>query len=132
MLKSGLDIVDVAATRKVPILQAARAYLRLGTRLDLDWLRLQIEQLPAAGHWQSVARGTLRDNLYQLHRTLADSILARSRRGDAVRAVDAWLEERRQPAEHLRRTFTEMTNAQAIDFATLSVALQSVRRLAGQ
>jgi glutamate dehydrogenase len=130
MLKSGLDIVDVAAARKVPILQAARAYLRLGTRLDLDWLRLQIESLPAAGHWQSVARGTLRDNLYQLHRTLADSILGRSRRGDALRAVDAWLEERRQPAEHLRRTFAEMTTAQAIDFATLSVALQSVRRLA--
>jgi glutamate dehydrogenase len=130
MLKSGLDIVDVATARKVPILQAARAYLRLGTRLDLDWLRLQIESLPATGHWQSVARGTLRDNLYQLHRTLADSILARSRRGDAVRGVDAWLEERRQPAEHLRRTFADMTSAQAIDFATLSVALQSVRRLA--
>jgi glutamate dehydrogenase len=130
MLKSGLDIVDVATARKVPILQAARAYLRLGTRLDLDWLRLQIESLSAAGHWQSVARGTLRDNLYQLHRSLADSILARSRRGDAVRAVDAWLDERRQPAEHLRRTFADMTNAQAIDFATLSVALQSVRRLA--
>jgi glutamate dehydrogenase len=130
MFKSGLDIVDVAAARKVPILQAARAYVRLGTRLDLDWLRLQIEQLPASGHWQSVARGTLRDNLYQLHRALTDSILVRSRRGDVMRGVEAWLAERAQPVEHLRRTFADMTNAQAIDFAALSVALQSLRRLA--
>jgi glutamate dehydrogenase len=132
LLQSGLDIVDVAAARKVPILQAARAYLRLGTLLDLDWLRLQIEALQVSGQWQSIARSTLRDNLYQLQRALADAILARSRRGDAGRAVDAWLQEHAQPVEHLRRTFADMTNAPSTDFATLSVALQSVRQLAGR
>jgi glutamate dehydrogenase len=129
LLQSGLDIVDVAARRRVPILQAARAYLRLGTLLDLDWLRLQVETLAAAGHWQSVARGTLRDNVYELHRSLTDAILAGRRRGDAIRAVDAWLEQRSRPVEHLRRTFADMANLPAIDFATLSVALQSLRRL---
>jgi glutamate dehydrogenase len=132
LLNSGLDVVDVATARRLPIVATAQAYLHLGAVLDLDWLRLQIESLGATGHWQSVARGTLRDNLYALHRSVTDSILARARRGDPKRAVDAWLAERGAAHEHLRRTLADMASGATPDFATLSVALQSLRRLAGQ
>ncbi len=133
MLQSGLYIVDLAARRRVPLEHVARVYLHLGSTLDLDSLRLQIDALAVSGHWQSVARGSLREDLYRLHRALTDGVLARSRRGDPVRAADAWLAARPGPVGHLKRIFADMASAALTeDFATLSVALQSLKRLAGE
>ncbi len=132
LLQSGLYIVDLAARRRAPLESVARAYLHLGTALDLDALRLQIESLEVSGHWQSVARGSLREDLYRLHSALADAVLARGVRGDPVRATDAWLAARRGPVEHLRRIFTDLSSAATVDFATLSVALRALKRLAGE
>ena len=132
LLQSGLYIVDLANRRRAPLETVARMHLHLGTALDLDGLRLQIDALAVSGHWQSVARGSLREDLYRLHRALTEAVLARGRRGDPVRAADAWLAARRGPVEHLRRIFADIAAAASVDFATLSVALQSLRRLAGE
>ena len=130
LLQSGLYIVDLAAARKLPLQVVARAYLYLGTALDLDDLRLKIEALPAHGHWQSVARAALREELYALHGSLTNSVLTRGGRGDPTRAADSWLAARQGPVDHLRRIFNDMATAATVDFALLSVALQSLKRLA--
>jgi glutamate dehydrogenase len=132
LLQSGLYIVDLAARRRAPLETVARVHLHLGAALDLDSLRLQIDALEIAGHWQSVARASLREDLYRLHRTLTEAVLSRGRRGNPVRAADAWLAARRGSVEHLRRIFADMASAPSMDFATLSVALQSLKRLAGE
>ena len=129
LLYSGLDIVDVAQGRRLPINEVARAYLHLGQLLEIDWLRQQIESLTGEGHWQAVARNTLRENLYSMQRGLTDAALRNRPRGDAVRATDAWLATRKREVDALRRIVGEMESNQSTDFATLSVGLQSVRRV---
>ncbi|HXQ31192.1 MAG TPA: NAD-glutamate dehydrogenase [Steroidobacteraceae bacterium] len=131
LLQSGLYIVELAARRRTPLLAVARTYLHLGHALDLDGLRLQIDALPADGHWQAVARGSLRDNLYALHSSLTDSILRGKRRGDPARTVDVWLAARPGPVGHLKRILADMASAPRVDFPTLSVAMQALARLAG-
>jgi glutamate dehydrogenase len=131
LLQSGLYMVELAARQRAPLALVARAYLHLGHALDLDGLRLQIDALPADGHWQSVARGSLRENLYGLHSALIDSILGRRRRGDPVKAVDVWLAARPGPVAHLQGILADMAAAPRVDFPTLSVALQALTRLAG-
>ena len=130
VLQSGLYIVDLAARRHAPLDTVACVYLHLGHVLDLDGLRLRIDALQTSGHWQSVARSSLREDLYRLHSTLTDLVLARGRRGDPKRGADAWLLARSGAVEHLRRIFADMAAGGAVDFPTLSVALQSLRRLA--
>ncbi len=98
--------------------------------LELDGLRMQIEALPVAGHWPSIARATLRDNLYAMHRTLVEAVLKERRHADPVAAVDAWLAARKGPVEHLKHIFADMASAEVIDFPTLSVALQALTRIA--
>ena len=132
LLQSGLYIVDVAARRRAPLEAVARVHLHLGAVLSLDDLRLQIDALKVDGHWQSVARGSLREDLYRLHCALTDAVFARTRRGDPVRAANAWLASRRDAVEHLKRILTDMASAPAVDFATGSVALQSLKRVAGE
>jgi glutamate dehydrogenase len=130
-IHSSVDIVEVALARRAPIGLAGRIYFALGAALGLDWIRGEIERLPVEGHWQALARGTLREDAYALQRRLCDQVLARSGRGDAAARVAAWLKSGGTEAASLEHTVREMRATGSTDFPTLSVALQAARRLAG-
>jgi glutamate dehydrogenase len=130
ILHCGLDLVAVAEESGVPAANAAQAYFALGEQLGLSWLRGQIDKLSVDGHWQAVARGTLRDNLFSLQRRMTKSALHAGGR-DIELGISGWLRKQSTEADYLRRVVSDMRAASAPDFATLSVALQSVRRLAG-
>ncbi len=128
-LHCSLDLVEVAMASRLDIGYAARAYFDLGDRLGLTWIKEQIEGLAADGHWQAVARGTLRDNLYQLQRKITQAALSRRGKNAAARVGD-WIERHSAPADALKRVVIDLRTGTPPDFATLSVALQAVRRLA--
>jgi glutamate dehydrogenase len=127
---SSVDIVEVALARRAPVARAARVYFGLGAAIGLDWIRDEIERLPVEGHWQALARGTMREEAYLLQRRLADQVLARKRGGDVARRVAAWLEASGTAYENVSRSVREMRAKGSADFPTLSVALQAVRQLA--
>jgi len=129
VLHSALDLVEVAKTAGLDVGFAARVYFNLGERIGLTWIRDQIDSLAAEGQWQAVARGTLSDNLYELQRRLTASILA-GKGGTAERRVDRWLGGHATGVDSLKRIVVDLRTGAAADFATLSVALQAVRRLA--
>jgi glutamate dehydrogenase len=130
-LHGALDLVEVAAATRVPIAYAGRVYFDLGQRIGLAWIKQQIEALLTEGHWHAVARGALLDNLYGLQRKLTAAALAATGREPAAR-VDSWLLAHRAEVDYLRALILDLRTGSAPDFATLSVALQSVRRLAGE
>jgi glutamate dehydrogenase len=128
-LHCALDLAEVATAARVNIRYAAQAYFDLGERIGLTWVKEQIETLAADGHWQAVARGTLRDNLYALQRKITVGVLACKGR-DAAARVEHWIQRRAAAVESLKRIVVDLRTGAAPDFATLSVALQAVRRLA--
>ena len=127
-LHCSLDLVEVATASRLEVKFAATAYFDVGERLGLTWIRDQIEGLPAEGHWQAVARSTLSDNLYELQRKIAAAVLS-SRGATPAGRVDRWLEGQSTAALSLKRIVADLRTGAAPDFATLSVALQAVRRL---
>jgi glutamate dehydrogenase len=128
-LHCALDLVDVAMALRVRIGYAAKAYFDLGERIGLTRIKQQIESLVADGHWQGVARHTLRDNLYELQRRITAAVLACKGR-DAGERVGHWIARHTAPLDALKRVVVDMRTGSPPDFATLSVALQAVRRLA--
>jgi glutamate dehydrogenase len=128
-LHCALDLVEVTMTARVDIGYAARVYFDLGERIGLTWIKEQIEGLAADGHWQAVARGTLRDNLYELQRKITAAALACKGR-EATGRVDQWIARHSGPVDSLKRVVVDLRTGGPPDFATLSVALQAVRRLA--
>jgi glutamate dehydrogenase len=105
-------------------------YFHLGAAIGLDWIRGEIERLPVEGHWQALARGSLREEAYLLQRRLVDQVLTRSRSGDVTKRVGAWLKSAGAAYDNVSRTVREMRATGGTDFPTLSVALQAVRQLA--
>lgn len=127
-LYSSLDLVEVAMAARLDMGFAAKAYFDIGERIGLAWLKGQIETLPAEGHWQAVARGTLSDNLYELQRKITAAVLACKGKSPEGR-VDRWLADHLTAVDSLKRIVVDLRTGASPDFATLSVAIQAVRRL---
>jgi glutamate dehydrogenase len=130
-LTSSPDIVELARQHKLSVAIAARTYFAAGTEFGLDWLGARIEELDIHGHWQAVARNSLREALYDSHRGLAHRVLAETRERDPARAVETWRERHAAAAGHARGIVEDIRAQPSVaDFASLSVALQGLRRLA--
>ena len=73
---SALDIVEVATDTGLEVERVAAVHFRLGSRLELHWLRDRIGELPRNDRWGALARAALRDELYTLHRALTAEVIA--------------------------------------------------------
>ncbi|HWG30414.1 MAG TPA: NAD-glutamate dehydrogenase [Steroidobacteraceae bacterium] len=127
---SALDIVELAGAHAAEVVTTARIYFDLGARIGLDWLQEQVEQLPVEGPWQAVARAGLRDSALRIHRGLTEKILTVELAGTEAARVSAWLETAGPDLAHWQRMLADMRAAGAADFATLSVGIDSLRKLA--
>ncbi len=128
-LNAALDIVEIAGAHHGSVTETARVYFEVGTRTGVDWLRSRIEKLAVDGPWQAIARTGLRDAALRVHRRLTERVLTRPERGAANARVAAWLEASGKELAHWQRTLTDMRSAGAADFATLTVGVETVRKL---
>jgi glutamate dehydrogenase len=129
-LEAGLDIVELARRHRTAVPQVARIWFRVGAGVGLDWLRERVDALAGEGPWQSVARSGLREGAARVQRTLAERALAAHGRGDAHSRVEQWMAGLGEELEKWLRTLAEMKAAGSADFATLSVGVEALRRLA--
>jgi glutamate dehydrogenase len=127
-LTSGPDIVEVAAESDRDIERVAATYFGIGRELALDWLRNQILTLRIDGRWQAIARTTLRDQLHGLQRTLCLQVLTIN--APPQEAIAGWTKKRTAAVKHVKQTVNDMRSLAKADFATISVAMQSLRQLA--
>jgi glutamate dehydrogenase len=129
-LYSGLDIIEVASTDEETVESVAAVYFALGARLDLHWLRDQINALPAESHWQTLAQGALRDDLSSEQRQLTAQVLRHGADGqDAEAMIEAWVADNGAAVRRCEAMLEDLKQADAVDVAMLSVALREIRSL---
>ena len=124
-----LDIVELAAAHRARVVEAARTYFEVGARIGLDWLREQIERLPVDGQWQAIARTGLRDSAGAIHRKATERVLALAKHGKPEARVSAWAQAAGEDLVRWQRVLNDMQAVGTSDFATLSVGIDSVRKL---
>jgi len=129
-----LDIAEVADATGRGLEAVASVYFRLGGRLQLDWLRDRIAELPRANRWQALARSALRDDLFSLHRALAQEVLrgaggAPGAGANAEAEIDAWTRANAAAVERSRSMLSDIRATRIFDLTTLPVALREVRNL---
>jgi len=134
-LFAALDIVEVAEATQRPVPTVAGVYFDLSAKLGLAWLRERIGKIPGDGHWQGLAKSSMRDDLAGLARTLAAKVLVPTGEaggeGDApARLVARWEAANRDAMERAARLLGELRAAPAPDLAMLSVGLRELRNLA--
>jgi glutamate dehydrogenase len=125
-----LDIVEVAQATERGVEAVAAVYFHLGARLQLNWLRDRIAELPRANRWHALARSALRDDLYSLHRALTQDVLrAAPADADADAAITGWAQANVSAVTRTRAMLLDIKGTRVFDLTTLPVALREVRNL---
>jgi glutamate dehydrogenase len=107
-----------------------QTYFRIGSRLQLDWLRDRIIDLPRANRWQALARAALRDDLYHLIRVVTQEVLETAGpSAGSEQAIEVWAERHAAAIDRCLKMLAEIRSARVFDTTTLPVALREVRNL---
>ncbi|MBT2414879.1 NAD-glutamate dehydrogenase [Streptomyces sp. ISL-12] len=125
-----LDIVSVAdRTGKEP-LDVAEVYYDLADRLGITQLMDRISELPRADRWQSMARASIREDLYAAHAALtADVLAAGNGTSTPEQRFKEWEQKNAAILGRARATLEEIRSSDAFDLANLSVAMRTMRTL---
>jgi glutamate dehydrogenase len=125
-----LDIVEVARATSREQSVVTDVYFRVGSRLELDWLRNRIIELQRANRWQALARAALRDDLFSLHRALTQEVLETGGAdAGSDEAIEAWLQQNAAAVERCLGMLADIKGSRVYDMTTLPVALREVRNL---
>jgi glutamate dehydrogenase len=127
---SVFDIVEVSRASTRPPEFVMAVYFGIGSRVELNWLRDRIIELPRTNRWQALARAALRDDLYSIHRALTQDVLSGSAdETSAESAIEAWTERHAAGVERCRAIVDDVKGSRTYDTTTLPVALREVRNL---
>ncbi|MFD6230808.1 NAD-glutamate dehydrogenase [Streptomyces sp. NPDC060232] len=125
-----LDIVAIADRTGVDPLGVAEVYYDLADRLEITQLMDRIIELPRADRWQSMARASIREDLFAAHAALTADVLAV---GDGASTPEerfkAWEEKNAAIIGRARTTLEEIRGSDDFDLANLSVAMRTMRSL---
>ncbi|MGW5639553.1 NAD-glutamate dehydrogenase [Streptomyces sp. NPDC003832] len=125
-----LDIVSVADRMDKEPLDVAEVYYDLADRLHISQLMDRIIELPRNDRWQSMARASIREDLYAAHAALTSDVLAVGNgTSTPEQRFKAWEEKNAAILGRARTTLEEIQGSDAFDLANLSVAMRTMRTL---
>ncbi|GAA3755919.1 NAD-glutamate dehydrogenase [Streptomyces tremellae] len=127
---SALDIVAIADRTGKDALTVAEVYYDLGDRLRITELMDRILELPRTDRWKSMARVSIREDLYAAHASLTSDVLAFG--GDGATPQERFTEWEEKNAAILarsRNTLEEIQGSDSFDLANLSVAMRTMRTM---
>ncbi|MFH8288886.1 NAD-glutamate dehydrogenase [Streptomyces sp. NPDC018059] len=125
-----LDIVAVADRVGKEPMAVSEVYYDLADRLRITQLMDRIIELPRADRWQSMARASIREDLYAAHAALtADVLAAGNGAATPEERFKAWEEKNAPILSRARATLEEIQSSDAFDLANLSVAMRTMRTL---
>ncbi|WP_244787208.1 NAD-glutamate dehydrogenase [Cupriavidus pauculus] len=127
---AALDIAEVAAACGRSLSAVAAVYFALDTELNFGWLRERALSLPAATHWDLLARTTTLEDLGRLKRALTTSVLAQSGDSDDAPAlIESWRASRHAALDRYAQMLTDQRASGVSGAAALSMLSVAVREI---
>ncbi|UYQ62417.1 NAD-glutamate dehydrogenase [Streptomyces peucetius] len=125
-----LDIVAISDRNGQDPLAVADVYYDLADRLSITQLMDRIIELPRADRWQSMARASIREDLYAAHAMLtADVLSVGNGTSTPEERFKAWEQKNAAILGRARSTLEEIQSSDTFDLANLSVAMRTMRQL---
>jgi glutamate dehydrogenase len=129
LTRGGLDICDLANRYNKDLVATGRMYAEMSDRLGIVWMNRGVESLEVDGRWQALARSNLRDDFYRIRRDFAVDLLSGRSRKSPEERFQGWLNRNSASVRVYDGILSEMQLRPEIEFATLSVAAQELRKL---
>ncbi len=130
ILFTALDIVEAATKHNLNISEMAQIYYSLGSYLELNWLRDQMNGYSIENQWDELARSGFRDDLDRVQRKLSVSVLTLKQKKLKLLSVneriDAWLEQYQLLIQRWQNLLAEIKSSNNVGFITYSVVLREL------
>ncbi|HST86505.1 MAG TPA: NAD-glutamate dehydrogenase [Kineosporiaceae bacterium] len=124
-----LDIADIARNTGTPPGPVARVYLYLAERYGVIELLWRISALSRGDQWKSLARASLRYDLYAALEALTVAVLESTAEADAQTRVAQFEQANAERVARARATMEEVCRLPQADIAALSVVLRALRSI---
>lgn len=128
VMTSACDVIDIARSSKLPLLEAGRIYFALGEALRLGWLRSAASALPADNYWQQLAIKSLVFEFYSAQRRLSLTAIARAAK-DKPAAAERWMEKEAPTLARHHAFVSDLRGQLSLDYPMLIVALRQVQAI---
>ena len=91
-MHTALNIIEVVAQNSFELIKTTEVYFKVGDQFNLVWFRDQIANDTREGHWNTMARLSLRDELDSLQRRLTILIMKTDKKNkNAKNLIADWL-----------------------------------------
>lgn len=128
IMASAGDIVRIAREGS-DVIDVGRVYFQLGSRFDIERLRVSANGLVAETPWQKEAVAVVIDDLYNYQGVLASRVLGSANGERSTQLVDRWLSSRAPMVSRIDQLMTEMRAAPVTDLSMLTVVTRQLRAL---
>jgi len=122
-----LNIIDVATKNNFDLLKAAKIYFAGGERMNMLWFRDQIASDSRQGHWNVLARLTLRDELDITQRALTVAIINHDKKeSDAHKLIQKWMDDNKRGLQRWDRMLAMLNSSPIVDYTMFFIAIREL------
>lgn len=127
---TALNIIEVATTQKYDLEKTATVYFSCGERINLVWFRDQIANDNREGHWNTLARFTLRDELDISQRALTVAIMRDNlKEKNPAKLIEQWAQHNHRALERWDRLLSLLHSSTQIDYTMFFIAIRELLSL---
>ena len=128
------DIVRIADTSDVPVVDCGRMYFAIGARLGIDWLRHTAKRVSTETDWEAMALAAIVDESYGVQSELTTRVLDMAGGGKlnqraASGLIEMWLDGHNGAVSRSHQLIDELRAVDQVDLAMLTVANAQMRAL---
>lgn len=124
---TALNIIEVATLNKFDLEKTAKLYFTSGERLNLLWFRDQIAADARQGHWNTLARLTLRDELDMAQKSVTVAIMNEDKHEPSVmKLIDHWMHHNQHALERWENTLASLRANPNIEYTMFFIAIREL------
>lgn len=124
---TSLNIIEVATNNQFDLEKTAQVYFAGGEKINLVWFRDQIASDSREGHWNTLARLTLRDELDISQRALTVVIiLSDTNESDTEKLISKWVENNKRSIDRWNKLLEMLHSSNQIDYTMFFIAIREL------
>lgn len=124
---TALNIIEVANKNNFDLLKTANVYFASGERMNLVWFRDQIANDNREGHWSSLARLTLRDELDICQRALTVAIMKHDQKDASTKdLISTWMTKNQRALHRWDQLMAMIHSSPNMDYTMFFIAIREL------
>lgn len=124
---TSLNIIEVATQHNFDLIKTAKVYFNVGGRFSLVWFRDQIAADNREGHWNTLARLSLRDELDTLQRLLTLVIMQDNKKEpQAAKLINSWVNKNEQAIKRWDKLLELLYDSKTVEYSMFFIAIREL------